>query len=287
MKLTLKTQLLNLFRLIFKIPFLERGLVSLTTNQPPDSFAAKLVPNPYQYPKPTWRRFTKNNITLNVDISDYLGHYYYFGFSDTSHSSLERLCEVNMTVLDIGTNLGYTALMMAKKAASGKVIGFEPDPQNFELCQRNLRSNNLPNLEVHKIGLGASAMSATIETRVAFNRGGNRINENASHGVLVQVHALDEYAATLGIDRVDLIKIDVEGYEFQVLKGAEQTIRSHKPILFIEVDDSNLKDQGASAEMLITFIKNLGYAIKDAETNRAIDSGVALIDQHLDIIATP
>lgn len=287
MKLTLKTQLLNLFRLIFKIPFLERGLVSLTTNQPPDSFAAKLVPNPYQYAKPTWRTFMKDNIILNVDISDYLGHYYYFGFSDTSHNSLERLCEADMTVLDIGTNLGYTALMMAKKATFGKVIGFEPDPQNFELCQRNLRSNNLTNLEVHNIGLGASAMSATIETRVAFNRGGNRINENASDGVLVQVHALDEYVSTLGIDRVDLIKIDVEGYEFQVLKGAEQTIRSHKPILFIEVDDSNLKDQGASAETLIAFIKSLGYAIKDADTNVAIDSGVPLIDQHLDIIATP
>ncbi|HLT74349.1 MAG TPA: FkbM family methyltransferase [Ohtaekwangia sp.] len=287
MRLSLKTRILNVFRAAFKVPTLERALADMTANGSPRSLVAKLVPNPYQYAKPSWRKINKDGIILHVDISDYLGHYYYFGFVDTSHDALEQLCLPGMVVLDVGTNLGYTALRLAKKVADGSVVGFEPDPQNFTLCQKNLAANNFRNLQVHNVGLGASRKTAIMETRVSFNRGGNRINENVADGQRIEVHMLDEYFPSLGVPRVDLMKIDVEGYELQVLRGAERIISEYRPRLFVEVDDSNLKDQGDSAELLIEFLRKLGYKISDAETGIAVESGRDLINKHIDIIAVP
>ncbi len=287
MRLSLKTRILNVFRAAFKIPTFERALADMTANGSPRSLAARLVPNPYQYPKASWRKIHRDGIVLHVDISDYLGHYYYFGFVDASHHALEQLCLPAMVVLDIGTNLGYTALRLAKKASEGMVIGFEPDPQNFALCQKNLAANNFSNLHVHNVGLGAARKTAIMETRVSFNRGGNRINESIADGERIEVHRLDDYYNSLGVSRIDLMKIDVEGYELQILRGAEKVIREHRPKLFVEVDDNNLKDQGDSAELLIGFLKNLGYRISDAETGTAVESGHDLINKHVDIIAMP
>lgn len=86
---------------------------------------------------------------------------------------------------------------------------------------------------------------------------------------------------------VNLIKIDVEGYELRVLLGAEATLKKFYPILFIEINDANLCYQGDSARDLIQFLFRIGYTrITNATTEQLISIDEDITNQHLDIIAT-
>lgn len=282
-----KTRFLNFFRQVFQWPPLERWLAEYVRDRKADRGISKLVPNPYQYATPSWRTFRRNGIEMKVDISDYVGHYLYFGFEDASQRKLFLLCTARANVLDVGANIGWTALHLAHRT-TGRVIGFEPDPLNFSRCQYNLALNSLPNLTVLPIGLGRTAMQADLEVRTPDNRGGNRIApQSTSHTALVNILPLDRVPEVCALPAIDLIKIDVEGYEMEVLAGGRELLVRHRPLLFIEVDDRNLRDQGSSAQALISFLEQLGYTHRDAATDRAIRSTDDFTNCHFDIIASP
>ena len=138
---------------------------------------------------------------------------------------LRPLVGAGFHVLDIGANLGCLALPLSSWVGrNGKVECWEPDPDNYGELTNNLRRNGVTNVTCHQSALGDT------DRRARFRRGLN--GEVSDHGdIEVPLHRLDN-AAT---GRVDLIKIDVEGFEGQVLAGAEATILRDKPILFVEV----------------------------------------------------
>ncbi|MGC9027531.1 MAG: FkbM family methyltransferase, partial [bacterium] len=76
----------------------------------------------------------------------------------------------------------------------------------------------------------------------------------------------------------------VEGYEFNVLNGATETLKKYKPKLFIEVDDNLLQRQNISAKKLIEFISSFGYSIVKADTGEEITKDYNFINAHFDII---
>jgi FkbM family methyltransferase len=282
------TRFYNFFRTLFKVPLLERQLARVTRGKEPDDLICKLVPNPYQYPKGTHRVFSHNGISMCVDISDYIGHYLYFGFRDKSYESLFNLCKPGFNVLDVGVNIGFCFLMLKKIVGRGNVAGFEPDPLNYTLCQHNLQLNDVTNGKVYNLALGADNGVATMEVRTPGNRGANRIqnNEHKSAVADIKIMKLDDFQKELQWSHYDLIKIDVEGYELKVLRGAESLLRKHHPILFIEVNDENLATQNDSAIEMMIYLKQIGYhQIQDSETGLPVDSSTDFIGKHLDIIA--
>lgn len=288
MKLPLKVRVLNLFRRLFQHPALERVLSTLTRGRLSNHLVCKLVPNSYQYKKPTFRTIDLDGVLMKVDLSDYIGHYCFFGFRDPALQTLFSMCKVHFNVLDIGTNVGFTVLKLANAAWRGKVIGFEPDPTTFSHCSHNLSLNKGTNATIMNLALGSSDAELWLEVRSPGNLGGNRIIPAAEerNGVArVPVRRLDSIFADLGMERLDLVKIDVEGYELQTLKGAEKTLRKFNPILFIEVDENNLLDQGDSAQKLIGFILDLGYgSIVRADNGKSIGPDFDFRNCHFDII---
>ena len=84
---------------------------------------------------------------------------------------------------------------------------------------------------------------------------------------------------------IDLIKIDVEGYEHEVLKGAKNTIAKYHPVLFVEIDENNLIQQNSSAGILIKELEDVGYSIKRADTLEPIGPNYRKFENcHFDVI---
>ncbi|MBS1952128.1 MAG: hypothetical protein OJF59_000927 [Cytophagales bacterium] len=285
--LTFKVKLFNLFRQTFKIKWIEQYLAKLTAGKNPNHFFSKLVPNHYQYQHGSFRNIFRDGIRMNVDISDYVGHYYYFGFKDKSIERLFSLCHENFSVIDVGTNWGWTLLKFSSLAKNGTVLGFEPDPVNFNHCKKNVMLNQANNIHLFPVGLGDLNTTLKIEVRTVTNRGGNRIAVNPNqNGADVEIIRLDDFTPATKLSHINLIKIDVEGYEHHVLKGAKEILRQHMPVLFIELDNNNLRDQGSSAVSLIQFLIDIGYRhIVNAETEESITLQTNFDNCHLDIIA--
>jgi FkbM family methyltransferase len=287
MKISAKVRLLNFFRQVWMIPVLESFLASKTQGLPPNHFICKWVPNPYQYRSGSLRRIRQGGVQLEVDISDYIGHYLYFAFEDSSANALFRQVTAVSHVVDVGANLGWTALRMASLAPQGWVMAFEPDRENFTRCQANVSLNSFPNLFLFQVGLGSQPGTATMEVRTPSNRGGNRISPSSEPtNKTIEMARLDDMLSQFPDNRIDLIKIDVEGFELHVLRGAEQTLKQCKPVLFIELDDNNLRDQGDSARELVQFLEGHGYqTLEDAATGTKISSSTSFDHCHMDILA--
>ena len=163
-------------------------------------------------------------------------------------------------VLDIGANIGTHAIPLAKAVGhEGQVIAFEPQPRIFELLTANTLVNGLSNLRSICAGCGAQAASIGLpepdySTNGAFGSLalGPFLNapDQASSSVRIQVMAIDD---TFNLRGLRLIKIDVEGMEIDVLRGAERTIRRLRPILYIENEWPDL------SEPMLRAVRDLGY----------------------------
>jgi FkbM family methyltransferase len=129
-------------------------------------------------------------------------------------------------VLDIGANIGN--ISQALISAGHEVIAFEPQPEVFELLKLNC-----PSATVHNVALGATSAIMQIP-KIDYSKKGNfgGVSMGSGMGLVVEIRTLDSY----NFHNVSLIKIDVEGFEEQVLLGARETIAASKPIIYLEAD---------------------------------------------------
>lgn len=268
---------------------LENLLARSAAGCPVNHVISKLVPGHLLYPVPSHRMVCRDGLRLDLDLSDYIDHALFFGIKGTegkSYQNLMEMLEPHYNCVDVGTKNGYLSLRMASLAHKGRTLGFEADPTNFQQSVNNVDLNSLGNVSIHNIGLGDRQGKGVMELRVAANRGGNRISGGDSGGAKITIERLDDIYATYGLEPVHLIKIDVEGYELKVLRGAVAILRKWKPILFIEVDDANLRDQGDSACALLLFLQELGYEnLKYAGTADAVTEKSGYENRHFDLIA--
>ncbi len=153
---------------------------------------------------------------------------------------------------------------------------------------KNLALNAMSNVKVFNVGAGNKEEQVAMEVRTPSNRGANRITKRSGQDVrMVPIVKLDDYPPIHQMNKIHLMKIDVEGYDLQVLRGAERLLRTHKPTLFIELDENNLRDQGESATELIEFLSSLGYQnIVNAESGTRISPADNFTNCHYDIIAS-
>ncbi len=195
-----------------------------------------------------------------------------------------------MTIFDIGANIGSTTLNFAKLVESeGKVFSFEPDPLNYSRVLKNISLNKFSNITLFNHGVGAVKETVFLYNVNENNRGMLRILNQAKEinefsKSTIEVDTIDNIIAEKKISKPDIIKIDVEGYELKVLKGAEKTLQKYKPILFIELDDENLKEQHSSALSLVQYLDGLGYTISNASKNILISPNTDFKNCHFDII---
>ncbi len=130
--------------------------------------------------------------------------------------------------IDVGANIGYFTCLLSKLAGpAGKVLAVEPEPQNLALLEKNVKTNNAANVVIFPCALGASEGSAMLGLYKPSNRGRHSLlDASAKTQIQVPVRTLDDLARESGqnVKSWSLVKIDVEGYEPFVLKGAQETL---------------------------------------------------------------
>jgi FkbM family methyltransferase len=140
---------------------------------------------------------------------------------------LARLLRPGMTVVDVGANIGYYLLLFQQSVGpSGRIICIEPSIENLPELRKNIEMNRFENVVLNEVALGAA--DGEIGLHAGVNSG---IADSSSAAHIVPIRRLD----SLVNERVDLLKIDVEGYEGQVLDGARQLIENQRPVIFLEL----------------------------------------------------
>jgi FkbM family methyltransferase len=143
------------------------------------------------------------------------------------------------TVIDVGAHIGFYTLEFARRVGpDGRVIAVEPDATNFMLLEHNVKLNNLTNVRLIRCALSNSDGTTSLSRKVGFS-GMTRVMEEKKSEVLqdkVVCMKLDTLLGRLGIMKVDFIKIDVEGHELHVLKGASTVLEKNPSLkLIIEI----------------------------------------------------
>jgi len=176
--------------------------------------------------------------------------------------ALFRLVSPGAVVVDAGANIGYMSVLAGMLAGSGgRVISFEPHPDLFTILQRNVeaagRDSNVAKYEIIRAAVGDQPGTAQLHLPPGFemNDGIARIDPDAGpngKSVPVQVMTLDD---VLGDSKVDVLKMDVEGYEPQVLRGAMRSLADRR-IRHVVFEDLSVQDSEA-----VRILRDAGYQI--------------------------
>ncbi len=142
------------------------------------------------------------------------------------------------TVLDIGANIGLTTLLHSRLANT--VHAFEPSPSTFAFLKENVDRAGIPNAILHNVGLGEQPGNFEL-TFAPQNRSGAFVSDQtqASTGHTIeqiQIDTLDRRVDVHSIGKVDMIKIDVEGFELHVLRGGRNTLARDRPAVVLEMN---------------------------------------------------
>jgi FkbM family methyltransferase len=185
------------------------------------------------------------------------------------HAALERLLQPGMTALDVGANLGEIALHMAARVGpTGHVHAFEPVPAVFTRLQEHICRNNLGSvLYPHPIALS----DQTGQTEIAFadpsadNQGlasiTNLTDKAGPLRTTIPTLTLDDFVQRERIERIDLIKIDIQGAEPRFLAGAQNTLKRLRPQLLMEFSPDDLRQAHLTSRDLAHQLATLGYEI--------------------------
>jgi FkbM family methyltransferase len=185
-------------------------------------------------------------------------------FDPNEFAFLEKFLQPGMVVVDAGANEGLYSLFAAKHGA-GLVLAFEPSAREQVRLKANIDRNALTNVTVCGIALGDRDVEAVLHIATSVNAGQNTLGAFAYPGISllrderVEVRTLDGIFAEKCLKRLDLLKMDVEGAETGLIKGADAVIRLHRPVLLLEVSDAALRNQSSSRDELLTVISSLDY----------------------------
>ena len=164
-------------------------------------------------------------------------------------------------VIDIGSNIGWYSLVLSSQAQP-TVFSFEPDPLNFSLLKDNIQLNGRHNIQGFNLALDKEESVKTLHLYKSYNLGRHSFipHEKSTRSVEVRTVMLDKFLQELGHEgeSVKFLKIDIEGYEYPALLGAEQTLKNTSVVLS-EFSPSAMKKIGQDPMDLVYYLQGLGF----------------------------
>lgn len=194
-----------------------------------------------------------DGINFELQLNQLIDYNLYYNgcFEKYTSYAIENLVKPGMIVFDLGANIGCHTLPIAKKITpKGKVYAFEPMEWALNKLRRNIALNSFTNIEINDIGLSDISEELDINFRTSWTMDSSEVAES-NKIQKVRFTTLDEFIANNGISKVDLIKIDVDGYEPKVFAGAINCLAKFKPTLIMEFVENK--------ENLINTLTSFGY----------------------------
>ncbi len=216
-----------------------------------------------------WYERLRVRIYLGSDLS--LCLFVLGAFEPNEFVFLRTALQPGMVVLDGGANEGLFSLYAARRVGPrGAVLAVEPSTREFARLRANIALNRLDNVKTFDVALGSQVGEALLAVARSRHAGMNAIeaadaNESpaawTSSTEPVPLETIDELVARAGLDRLDLVKLDVEGSEVDALDGARATISRFRPTILLEAEEQRLASQGRTKEELVRALNELGYEL--------------------------
>lgn len=236
-----------------------------------------------------------NGLKLKLYTDSVLSETIFVGrFENSELEFVSRYLSKGDTFFDIGANVGLFSIMAASKiGAQGNIYAFEPVKKTFSRLKENVELNMINNAKIFNAGLSDSdgflEMTTSADGFDAWNSfgvptaGDNFVKES------VEIFTLDSWMSNNNVVSANLAKIDVEGWECNVMKGGSLTFSSaNAPDLLVEFTEENCKNAGFSCGQLYDVLKNYGYQmfIYDEVTKKIIPEPKRNVYTHMNIVAT-
>lgn len=197
--------------------------------------------------------------------------------------------------LDIGANVGHHSIFFG--SLGWRVHAFEPNPQLWAEFEAKVGTSGLRSVALHRVGLGAEDGDLAFELENATNSGTGRFVDGssvppsgASSVGTLPIRRGDRYLDEAGIDRVDVIKMDIQGFEPEALAGLHETIARDRPLISLEIAPDNIAKFGSLADLArrlpagYTFLRTrlqVKGPIRRAVIERCTDEDFAVMDGNL------
>ena len=204
--------------------------------------------------------------------------YLYGVYENLSTVAFLSLVQKGGTVVDAGAHVGHYTLLAAERVGpSGRVIAFEPDPRNRVRLERNVERNALDHVEVLPFAVFDREATLPFVTAPDGNTGlGSLAPEAAAAAATVRTVRIDDVLEQRGIERVDVVKLDVEGFEAPALEGAAQLLERSRPAVLFEVNRLD-GEHGMVTAPAIDALRRHGYRVYAIEA-RGGRSGFGLME---------
>ncbi len=195
-----------------------------------------------------------------IELGLFLGE-----FEKDVQEVIRKACRPGMTVLDIGANIGANTMRLARAVSpGGRVIAFEPTQYAFERLSRNVSLN--PGLNVTPV-FTALADSEQPPRSVNFRASWPTFGPRRDGETIVGFQTVDDWCERNGVERVDFVKMDVDGNEYGVLRGAERMLSRSHPTFIMEVVGPHLDDEERNP---LRLLERHGYSFRDAKSGAAL-----------------
>jgi FkbM family methyltransferase len=244
------------FKLIFKLPLFRRHYYGFYSKifKPLNLFRGKTLISRYD-----------KDLRIKLDIGEWIQQQIYFldFFDERGIRFLKKHLKKDSVFVDIGANIGcYTLIASKIVGAHGRVYAFEPIKSIFDKLKFNLQLNELQNVVAEKKALYEKTDLLKLHLSSDENLGMSSIfrHDTESGSIeFVEAVSLDEYILAKDFNKLDFIKIDIEGSELFALKGMQNAISKYKPIIMIEISEDVLKNTSVKSTDIVNFIKGFNY----------------------------
>ncbi len=204
-----------------------------------------------------------------------------FGTYEAAHADMmNALVREGSTVLDVGANIGFYTISLARQVPSATVVAFEPVPATFAYLRENLELNGVTNARIFNVGLSDQEGEQVFyfSPRNSVSASAARVTAEADTAAVVcRVRRLDDFAREQHL-RIDVLKCDVEGAEYLVLRGAAETLRRARPVIVAEMLRKWAAKFNYHPNDIIRFLGALGYRCFTTADRRLVP--FAAMDEH-------